>query len=461
LINTIATRLQPFIKLSELTRHIEKVLKEHFSEKTYWVVGEIIGYRNYPLRNQCYFELTEKDESSANKITSIRAGIWGKHYDAVKYFESATGQVLKDNIQVLLLVKVDYSMTHGLKLDVLDINKEFTIGQLEKSRKETLMRLVQLNPAFIQLVNNEYITRNKRVGFNSVIQNVAVIASSNSDGWRDFITELTQNKFGFTFNVDLYDTQLQGSSASAAIKQQLVSIYKTHEGGRAYDAVVIVRGGGSQTDFTVFDDYELARAVAKMPIPVITGIGHEMNESVVDLMAKLKTKTPTKAAESIIAHNRSFEEQLMLNQKMMLLKVNQLLASHELRLSIINSSIISRTQQFLSNQKEQMMPLLGKIARNAGALIEGQKFRLDKYIYKLNAGSLNTVNLHQYFLNAFVLKTKLLSPENVLKRGYSLIFINGRIVKDPKEIIEGNTIMAMLYNTEITSIVTGKKQKDQ
>ena len=391
----------------------------------------------------------------------MRASIWGKNYDAVKYFESATGQVLKDNIQVLVLVKVDYNMTHGLKLDVLDINKEFTIGQLERSRKETLLRLVQMNPSFIQLINKEYITRNKRANFNSVVQNVAVIASSNSDGWRDFITELTQNKFGFTFNVDLYDTQVQGTSASADMKQQLVNIYKAHEGGRAYDAIVIVRGGGSQTDFTVFDDYELARTVAKLPIPVITGIGHEMNECVVDLMAKLKTKTPTKAAESIIAHNRAFEEQLMLQQKTILLKVNQLLASHELRLNIINSAIISRTQQFLAHQREHLMPLLGRVARNAGTLIEGQKFQLDKYIYRLSTGITNTINLHQYFLNAFVLKTKLLSPENVLKRGYSLIFMNGKIVKDPAEIGEGNTITTRFYNTEITSVVTGKKEKDQ
>lgn len=453
--------MQPFIKLSELTRQIEQVFKEHFSDKTYWVVGEIIGYRNYPLRNQCYFELTEKDENSTNKITSIRASIWGKNYDAVRYFESATGQVLKDNIQVLLLVKVDYHMTHGLKLDVLDINKEFTIGQLEKSRKETLLRLVQLNPSFIQLVNKEFITRNKTTEFNSVIQNVAVIASSNSDGWRDFITELTQNKFGFTFNVDLYDTQVQGSNASADMKQQLVNIYKAHESGKAYDVVVVVRGGGSQTDFTVFDDYELARAVAKMPIPIITGIGHEINESVVDLMAKLKTKTPTKAAESIIAHNRTFQELLLQLQKSILLKTNQLLASHELRLNVINSSIISRTQQFLANQKEQMIPLMGKIARNASALLEGQRFQLDKYVYRLHSGSANTLNLHQYFLNAFILKTKLLSPENVLKRGYSLIFMNGKIVKDPSQIKKGDTLTAQLYNTEITSVVTGKKEKDQ
>src|SRR5690606_8737730 len=180
-----------------------------------------------------------------------------------------------------------------------------SLGNLERLRKETLRRLLQENPDHVALVDDQYITRNKQLRLNCVIQRIALIGSPRSEGYTDFVHTIDHNQFGYRFAIDYYYSAVQGVSAEQELVSTLIKVYEKSK-DVPYDCVVITRGGGAKTDFLVFDTYALSRVVARFPIPIITGIGHHKDVSIVDMMAHTLTKTPTKAAEFILAHNRAF-----------------------------------------------------------------------------------------------------------------------------------------------------------
>jgi exodeoxyribonuclease VII large subunit len=213
----------------------------------------------------------------------------------IEEFEKNTGQAFTNNLHVLVQVSVDYHALYGLSVSVLDIDSNFMLGILEQQRNATLERLVKEND-FIQKEGDGYSTYNSQLKLAAVIHKVAVISSSSSAGNEDFRHTMQHNDFGYVFQIDDYYTVVQGDNNAKLFLNKLIEIYST---GIPYDAIVINRGGGSQSDFLIFDNYNIGRAVAKFPIPVITGIGHQKNVSITDLMAHTHTKTPTKAAEFI------------------------------------------------------------------------------------------------------------------------------------------------------------------
>ena len=469
-----------YIKLSELTALIERVVKDAFAEKTYWIIAEISGLNYYQEKNYYFFDLVEKDETTNALLTSIKANAWGSSVSKIKDFERATGQKFTSNIQVLVKVSVEYTVKYGLKLNFIDIDHSYTIGNLEKQRQETLKKLLAENPEHIQLVNGEYITFNKKVPINPVIQHIALISSANAEGYKDFRKVLAENQYKYFFIIDEYLAQVQGESAAQQMVNRLVEIYESH---KPYDAVVIVRGGGTPIDFLHFDSYLLSKAVARFPIPIITGIGHSGNQSIVDLMANNPTIAPTKAAEYIIAHNRSFEEKVINFQKSIISKTNELTARHQIFLNNVNSKIIAKTKDILSentqnlshiiavivtgtnnfliHHKERIIPLLNKIIQKTVLMIDGSQFYLNKYIYTINSSAVHLLSERQYNLNYYINLIRHLSPTNVLKRGYSLIYQNGKIVTDPSKLQRGNEITNLLYDTEIISTVKDKKKSNE
>eukprot|EP01118_Nematostelium_gracile_P010694 TRINITY_DN3723_c0_g2_i4.p1 TRINITY_DN3723_c0_g2~~TRINITY_DN3723_c0_g2_i4.p1 ORF type:complete len:228 (-),score=35.17 TRINITY_DN3723_c0_g2_i4:643-1326(-) len=215
---------------------------------------------------------------------------------------------------------VQYTPAFGLQLNLLDIDTSFTLGQFEKMRLATLEMLLSRNPDFIRKVGDQYITKNKQQELKPVMQYLAVLSSDTSAGYQDFRHTLANNPWGYGFKIDDYFTAVQGEGNAKNLVNRLIDIY---ESGKPYDAVILIRGGGAQTDFLIFDNYELSRAVARFPIPVITGIGHQKNETICDLMANTALKTPTKAAEFILANNRVFEEKLIHAQKRIIIKTQQ------------------------------------------------------------------------------------------------------------------------------------------
>ncbi|RDC63115.1 exodeoxyribonuclease VII large subunit [Adhaeribacter pallidiroseus] len=438
------------LKLSQLNQLIQYAIDGVFREQTYAVIAETSGIKNYLDKRQCYLTLVEKSEHSNEVLASIQAKIWGKCYHTIRNFEETTGQVFKDNIEVLFKVRIQYHIYYGLTVLIEEIDCNYTIGKLALTRQAVLQKLIDQNPDAVQLINGEFLTRNRQLTFRPVIQRLALISSAQADGYNDFVHELYLNKYQYTFQVDEYFAQVQGNEAANQICQQLIQIFQSNI---AYDAVVIVRGGGSQLDFSAFDTYTVARAVARFPIPIITGIGHERNESICDLMARLPTKTPTKAAATIVAHNRTFEENLLHLQKRVLSKTNEILGAQKLILQTLHAQVIRYAHQCLHQQQQRLRPLSGIVIQLINRLVYNQRFKLEKVHYRLSCSIESFVKTEQHKLASLRNTIKLLSPENVLKRGYAIIFRGDTIIKNATEVRPGDEITTIFQDSEIISTI--------
>ncbi len=293
------------IKLSDLVDQIQETIQDRFEGETYWVSARIMNVKKYESNRRCYLTLEEYEQGV--KTAEIRSVFWATAYVEIERFERFTKQVFKDGIEITCRVKVRFHKVYGLNLDVLQIDTAHTLGTLEMERQQTLDRLVKENPTTVQLFDGVYRTYNNRLPLPAVIENIALITAPNSDGQRDFQQEITKNKHRYSFSVAEFLTTIQGDNAHKLIAEQLklVEASSVH-----FDVIAIVRGGGSQTDFKPFDDYELAKYIAGFPIPVFTGIGHDRNQSIADLMAR-EQKTPTKVASLFVEHNFEFENKLI------------------------------------------------------------------------------------------------------------------------------------------------------
>ncbi len=293
------------IKLSALTQLIQDAIQDRFEGEVFRVSARIMNVKKYESSRRCYLTLEEYENGT--KTTEIRAVFWSNAYGEIEKFEKALKQPFKDGTEITCRVKVRYHKVYGLNLDVLQIDVAHALGTLELERQQVLERLVRENPESIQLYDGVYRTYNNRLGLPLVISHIALITAPNSDGQRDFLQELSRNKHQYSFKVTEFLTTIQGDNAHKLILEQLRLIEESKE---PFDVVAIVRGGGSLADFKPFDDYELSAAVAKFPVPIYTGIGHDRNQSIVDLMAR-EQKTPTKVASLFVDHNFEFENSLI------------------------------------------------------------------------------------------------------------------------------------------------------
>ncbi len=293
------------MRLSELVGQIQDTINQDFLGETFWVSTQITNVKKYEGNRRCYLTLEEYEDGK--KIAELRGVFWANYYSEIEKFEENTKQSFQTGIEIICKVKVRFHPIYGLNADVMEIDIAHTLGSLELERKKTLERLIKENPNSIRLIDGTYITLNKRLSIPKVISNIALITARNSDGQRDFIQEISTNKHDYSISVDEYLTTIQGNNAHKLILKQLKEIEKSKIN---YDIVAIVRGGGSQTDFKPFDEFELSNYVANYSIPILTGIGHDRNQSIVDLMAR-ELKTPTKVASYVIEHNFDFENELI------------------------------------------------------------------------------------------------------------------------------------------------------
>ena len=464
------------IKLSELTGKIQQVLYDAFAAQTYWVVADITNHSFYQQKGYHYFDLVEKEERGGGIVAKVAAVAWGNGAERIREFEIVTGQQFKNDIHVLIRVSVSYHQVHGLQISLLDIDTNFTIGLLEQQKQATLAALVSRHPDFIQLVGNRYLTRNNQLKLNTVVQRLAVISSGNSAGYQDFRHTLEHNHFGYAFKVDPYFTVVQGEAQAELVQQRLIDIYSS---GINYDAVVIIRGGGAQTDFLLFDTYIVGRAVAKFPIPVITGIGHQKNETIADMMAHTATKTPTKAAELIIAHNRTFEEKLVQLRQHIIIRSQQLFSRNTQSLSQLQGSVINTTKDLLAIQKEQvqehhhtiihtsrlmllhqqqaLMSVSGAMLVKPRMLVTRKLNEIENTVTKFRSASRLYLQKKQSDIVRYESLCHLMNPEHILKRGFALIYQNGKVVGNAAALQPGATIDIQMIDAKLTATIHNKK----
>ncbi|WP_316788459.1 exodeoxyribonuclease VII large subunit [Pedobacter frigoris] len=445
---------RPSISLSELTGRIRQTIDEVFGQNTFWVIADITNYTYKPQSNYHYFELVEKDKSSSKILAKIAGRAWGNAAVNITNFEQTTGQKFKNDINVLIQVSVQYNPSFGLQLNLIDIDTSFTLGLFEQQRKDTLARLLLENADFIQKQGEQYITRNSLLHLNKVIQSIAIISSDTSAGYLDFKHTLENNTFNYKFDIDNYFTLVQGEVNAKQILRKIIEVFQSK---KSYDALVIIRGGGSQMDFLIFDNYDLSRAIARFPIPVITGIGHQKNETIADLMAHTSTKTPTKAAELIVAHNRAFEEQILNMQKVILIKTFQIINLHKDKLAHLNHITINTTKELLHKYHKKIINLSTAILTNPKIIISNRKKDLTNLSNNIQSYSRIFFANKRGYLGHFISVIRLMSPQNILNKGFAIVKVDGKIVSNASGIETGTKLSVQFTDTEIDTIVTNKK----
>ncbi|HTL82409.1 MAG TPA: exodeoxyribonuclease VII large subunit [Bacteroidia bacterium] len=439
------------LRLSQFCALIDDSLKKTFEGRTWWVLAEI-KERN-DKGEYIYFELVEKAENGTEIIARINASVWRREaVAAFRNFEDLTGKRPERGMQVLVKAGVNYHPVYGLSLQLFDIDAQHMLGQLEMERRNTIALLSQ-KPG-IRLENGMLLTPNKELELPSVIQHLAIITSASAAGYEDFMHSLTENIFKYRFFCTPFFSVLQGENASESMKEQLLKIFEAMKGGKKFDAVVIIRGGGAQSDLIPFDKFNLAHAVARFPVPVITGIGHLRNESIVDMVANTSTKAPTQAAEFIIDHNRSFEEEVENLRDLLAIRSNALVTKHHRKLDHVGAVLNNGTMQLLHTAQNKLGRMKEKISSSSAKLIQANKQYVGEMqrsfpsiTHRLIANDLHNVELISE-------RVKLLSPENVLKRGYAMVMKNNQPVISSKQLKKGEEVELKMKDGTINAQIT-------
>jgi exodeoxyribonuclease VII large subunit len=412
--------MSEILSLYELNQLIRSVIETAFFDRTFLVVAEIASC---DIRNHCYLTLVDKDEETIR--AEIKAVIWANRYRIIsKVFEESTGTQLAKGIKILFEAEVNFHERYGLKLNILNIDPSYTIGELAVKRKEILERLTR----------EGLIDKNKELEFPVVPQRIGIISSATAAGYEDLMNHLVNNPYGYKFTCKLYEALMQGDRAEDsiinALNQCALDVY-------SLDVVVIVRGGGGQTDLHCFDSYEIGKAIALLPIPVISGIGHQRDVTVVDEVSNMRAKTPTAVADMIITRMKGFEDHLDSLAHGLVHGVRKLTSDVRERLSSLSKNLEIATRN----------ELLGNLHR-LNAFIKGLQYSLkfiqnEKQKLKAKESSINHLN-----------------PRNVLKRGYSITYSNGKAVKSISEVQAGDKLRTVLYKGELMSKVEGKYSRE-
>jgi exodeoxyribonuclease VII large subunit len=427
----------PVLTLSELNAAIKETLERAFPE-TLWVVAEITEFR-CNAKGHCYLELAERDEEET--IAQIRANIWARTFRSIAFkFEKATGETLKQGMKVLLQVNVTFHEVYGLSLNIKDIDPTYSLGEMTRKKREVIERLTK----------EGLITLNKQVPLTLVPQRIAVISSSTAAGYGDFVNHLDGNPYGYKIFHTLHQSLMQGQEAVASIISALREVNRNR---KSYDAAVIVRGGGSQIDLSCFDTYSLAAEVAKFPLPVITGIGHERDDTVVDIVAHTKLKTPTAVAEFLLSNMTSFEERLIEAQTILIHRVKEFIGDEDHRLQYLAQHFKHIVKDSFSGEMTRIEIGLHKLIHGTTQMVDSHTNRLRLGMSRIAAGINALFRQHENRITHYGQAIRLLDPVNVLKRGYSITYLNEKAIRDGADVRAGDIIRTRIYKGSIRSKV--------
>jgi exodeoxyribonuclease VII large subunit len=388
--------------------------------ESYWVQAELSDVREN--NGHCYMELIQKDERSNTPIAKARASCWRNTWMLIRpYFERVTGQTMHSGMKVLLQVHAQFHENFGFSWIIEDINPEFTIGDMARKRLEIIRQLKEEGVYDLQ----------KELHIPMFAQHIAVISSETAAGYGDFCDQLINNDFGFHFATRLYPAIMQGEGVEQSVISALNRINEDIEQGVAIDVVVIIRGGGATSDLSGFDTLELAENVANFPIPIITGIGHERDESVLDMISHTRVKTPTAAAALLIEN---------------LMEVWQTVQSLEDRITSVVSDRIKREYQQLEHFSKTI-PL------QFAMLQQKNQFQLDTITNNLRPLLKRYMMQESHQLEMLGQRIKALDPQVLLLRGYSITLHDGKAVRDVKKLKSGDEIETRVAYGTIKSIV--------
>jgi len=452
--------------LIEVTQSIQKTLSERYTS-SFWVKAEMSKLNCYSHSGHCYPDLIEKYEGKI--IAQVKSHLWKEDYNAInEKFLKVIHEPLKEGIKILFLARISFDPIYGLALRIIDIDPDFTLGDLEKEKQETIRKLKE------QGVFN----KNKGLMVPLLLQRIAIISVETSKGYADFLNVLDTNPWRYKFFHFLFPSLLQGEKAVESITYQLGRIKKVIE---HFDAVAIIRGGGGDIGLSCFNNFDLAKDVALFPIPVITGIGHTTNETVVEMISYSNAITPTKIAEYLLQlfHNFSVpvhkaEEKIIEKSKRFITdEKGKLHTEVKLFRSITENILIEhrnqiqrqvqRIQQYsvflLKMQKEYIDNLLNNTKRGVNALYVTMNSEIKHLTANLKKDSMVQLNRIKMMQNGIENNIVNMNPRNVLKRGYSITLANGTSIKNIKQVKENELIETIVFDGKINSVVKSTKKQ--
>ncbi|RIW17430.1 exodeoxyribonuclease VII large subunit [Algoriphagus lacus] len=427
------------LSISQLTEQIRLTLENEL-EPVYWVVGELADFRLAP-QGHVYFELVEKQGNQV--LAKIRANLWQFTYRSVSAkFESVTGTSLKNGMKVLAQVAVSYHPVYGLSVNVKDIDPSFSLGERARLRQETIDRLTR--EGLLRL--------NARFELPQVVQKIAIISSASAAGYGDFVNQIEQNPYGYKVYHKLFNSLMQGNEAVTSLVTALERI-KAETELLSLDAVIIIRGGGAQLDLDCFDDYRLGVAIANFPIPVFTGIGHERDETVADLVAHTRLKTPTAVAEFLLSGFREFEDNLGLVLQRLDRSTRHQLREEESKIHQYALRAKSLAGNRISLEAEKVKNRINRIDLAAKSQLKIQHLKLETIEKGLKKGLENFLQKQQEKLNNQENLLRQLDPNSILKRGFTRTELEGKPIHLTEAEI-GDQIETFTLNQKISSTIT-------
>ncbi|MDD4150399.1 MAG: exodeoxyribonuclease VII large subunit [Bacteroidales bacterium] len=449
------------LTLIELNQMVKSAIEQRFDSPV-WVVAEINSINRH-RSGHCYIEFVQKAKAYDQIIAKTRATIWSTQFRMIEsYFQSITKSSLEAGLKVLVKVSVDYHELYGLSLNVRDIDPAYTLGDLERRKKEIIDRLV----------SEGVFDMNKELEMPLAVQNIAVISSSGAAGYEDFINQLNNNKYNYKFLITLFEADMQGNRTEETVTK---AINKVFEDDTEFDLIAILRGGGAKSDLSVFDNYNIAYLITQFPIPVITGIGHERDESVCDMVAHTKLKTPTAVAEFLIDHNLMFESNIIEIGEDIFVLAKDFIKTNQAYITNISIGI-NRTKNIISTKLDYCNQLFYRVNNLAKTKLKEENIRLlnnrnrlsstpkikitqeDNNLFNLNAKLVNSaktvISRGLNVIDMYEQNIRLVDPVNVLNRGFSITKYNGKIIEKNNNFKIGDSIETITSQKKILSKIT-------
>ncbi len=416
--------MESSFSLSELNRRVRGAIRDSLPG-AYWLRAETSDVRSNQS-GHCYLEFVEKDAHTQSIIAKSRGIIWANVYRMLApFFEKETGQAFASGLNVLVRVTVDFHELYGFSLTVVDIDPTFTLGEIARNRQRVLK----------QLEEDGVLSLNKELMMEVPANRIAVISSPTAAGYEDFKDQLDNNPGGFQFYTKLFPAVMQGDRSEESIIAALEKVYQYKE---LFNAVAIIRGGGASSDLSCFDSYNLASNVAQFPLPVVSGIGHERDITVLDIVAHTRGKTPTAVAEIFITLVTETAMELFELQERLVEETEAFLVKEQSDLLTLSNALVHRSSLFLQRELSAVNELTVNV----------------KYLFRqVLRDELHFIKNAEQFM-------QMVSPENVLRRGYTLSIKNGKVITSSKGLQKGDAIETRFKDGSASSIVTGISSKE-
>ena len=424
----------------------------------YWVEAELSEV--HEVRGHCYMELIQKDDHNNTPVAKASAKCWASTWRLARpHFERVTGQQLHPGMKVLLKVSAQFHENYGFSWIVTDIDPTYTMGDMARKRQEIIRQLKEEGVFDLQ----------KELQLPMFCQRIAVISSANAAGYGDFVNQLDGNEYGFRFHTQLFPAVMQGEGVEqsviaalnkifARLKKEDSSLFTLHS-SLNFDCVVIIRGGGATSDLSGFDTLALAENVANFPLPVITGIGHERDESVLDMVSHTRVKTPTAAAAFLISNLKNVLDEIEDSEQRIHAKVKQRMDMEKIRLLNYAQKIPMLFSVVRTRQEALLGQLLIKMRSSIGYRLQDERHRLIVLQNNMQPLLYHKLTDERHLLDLLSQRLIGLDPNRLLKRGYSITLKNGRTVRDVSQLKEGDELETRFENGTVRSVVNQVNNK--